>query len=282
MSELANAEASEGQEVQQTSAEQSAPELNIERSPVVDLSPTVKTARDDNSAISSTIASDVTSNWFYADGIGGAGEKPSWFNEKTFSTVEEQAKAQNEARKKLGAFVGAPEDGYQLSFSEEHKDFQLDDRDPFLNKFADLATSLNMSQDGFSQILNMYADEVRQISSDEHEDEQTYWQNEMDKLGPNGAEELKVLKQWSRNALPEELHGKFDDLITSADSVKIFQSLIDKTVPTQLTHVAPGTGLNRNQLRDLMSNPLYGRDKDFTTHVDAEAEALYGRTKIYD
>jgi hypothetical protein len=256
--------------------------LNIERSHVVDASPTIRVVDEGGAENSVNTPPPLTPNWYYADGVGGKGEKPEWFNEGTFKTVEEQAKAQNEARKKLGQFSGAPEDGYELSLGEENQDIIVDESDALLNKFANIASELNMSQDGFNQILGMYFEEMKGYANQEEEQNQEYWKEEMKKLGPNGAEELKILKQWSRNALPEDLHGRFDDLITSADSVKIFQALIDTTVPTQLTHVAPGTGINRHQLRDLMKNPLYGRDQDFTRHVDAEANALYGRTKIYD
>lgn len=256
--------------------------LNIERASIVDASPTVRVVNVDGSENSANTPPPLSASWYYADGVGGKGEKPEWFNEGTFKTVEEQARAQNEARKKLGNFSGAPEDGYELSLGEENQDIFVDESDPLLNKFANIASELNMSQDGFNQILGMYFEEMKVSQSQEEESNQEYWKDEIKKLGPNGAEELKILKQWSRNALPEDLHGRFDDLITSADSVKIFQALIDTTIPTQLTHVAPGTGINRHQLRDLMKNSLYGRDQDFTRHVDAEANALYGRTKIYD
>lgn len=281
---------SENPEAGNTPAESTAPaaaqtsmveQLNIEPTHVVDVGPTVKLIEE--SPEQSTSSENVgTPDWFYADGVNGTGEKPSWFNDQTFNTIEDQAKAQNEARKKLGGFTGPPDEGYELGPLGDNEEIAFDENDPFLTRFAETAQDMKMSQDGFNQMLNMYANEVKQIEIEEKEETEQFWKDELQKLGPDGVEELKILKQWSRNALPEELHEKFDDMVTSADVVNVFKTLIDRTVPTQLTHVAPGTGINRFQLRDMMKDPKYGRDDEFTRHVDSEAEALYGRTKIYD
>ncbi len=56
-------------------------------------------------------------DWYYSQQEGqpvlGRGDKPEWFNEKTFKSVEEQAKAYPELRKlynsKLKGLSGAPE-----------------------------------------------------------------------------------------------------------------------------------------------------------------------------
>lgn len=219
--------------------------------------------------------------WFYADGIEGTGEKPEWFNDKTFKTLSDQAKAQGELRKKLAGFTGSPKEGYEIQLGEQFEGMELDEEDPTLNQFADIADELNMSQEGFSKVINFYLGESQKVAQEEEQESRNYWEEQLKELGPNGVEELKLLQQWSRNALPEDLQESFYNLITDAKTVKIFQALIDQTIPTQLTHVAPGTGIDRSQLQELMKDPRYQLDGDFQRHVDAEAEALYGKKKIF-
>jgi hypothetical protein len=280
----ANSASANEQSVQENDSGEQQPtiaEEDIKRAPVVDVSPTVRVV-DADTRNDHLESAPPKAEWYFDENTPGHGEKPDWFNDKTFKTIEEQAKAQNEARKRLGGFTGAPEDGYELDLGENYKDFVFDEEDPLLNNFANMAQEMNMSQEYFNKCVSSWVDNNIRLQEKEKEDEAANWQEELKKLGPTAAEDLKVLNQWSKNALPPELHQSFEKGIKNADMVKIFQTLIDKTIPSQLTHVAPGTGINRVQLRKMMNDPKYGPDPDYTRHVDAEAEALYGRTKIFD
>ena len=64
------------------------------------------------------------SKWMYDENTAGVGEKPEWFNEKTFKNVAEQAKSAVELRKALGERTGSP-DEYAVDlkeFGENYKD----------------------------------------------------------------------------------------------------------------------------------------------------------------
>jgi hypothetical protein len=249
-----------------------APE-DIEHTPAVDVSPTVIVDKPPLNPV------EPDADWFFAEGIPGKGEKPEYFNDKTFKTLADQAKAQTELRKKLASFTGSPEEGYEISLKEELASVEMDEEDPLLNQFAELASEMNMSQDGFNQVLNFYVEENAKFAQEESTQQETYWKAEYEKLGPNGAEDLKLLKQWAQHNIPDEMQSAFDDMVTTADSVKIFNLLMDKIIPSNVSHISAGTGLSRHNLQELMKDQKYGRDQDFTRHVDSEAQALYSIKK---
>lgn len=269
----------EPREVPQIQSPDAAPlpeaDVDYQRTSSVNLSPTVSVDREEDLQEPSQI-----SDWYYADGVAGKGDKPEWFNDKTFKTIEEQARAQNEARKRLGGFVGAPEEGYELNLEEDLADLGLNEDDGILNQIADSAQELNMSQEGFNQLLNVYGTGMQEAMQQVEEENQQEYEAELTKLGPNGKEELKLIKQWSQNNIAPEMQQEFYGMLTSADRVKIFINLMDKIVPTRLSHIPPGTGLSRSHLMDMMKDPRYLNDADYQRHVDAEAENLYGVSKF--
>ncbi len=248
------------------------PEI-LDHTPTVDVSPTVTVDKPPLEQIQ------PDADWFFAEGVPGKGEKPECFNDKTFNTILDQAKAHPQLRKKLASFTGAPEEGYEVTLNEELSTIEMDEDDPLLNQFADLAANMNMSQDGFNELLNFYVSESSKYVQEEVQSQEEYWKTEYDKLGPNGPEDIKLLKQWATHNIPDELRDSFENMITSADHVKIFNMLMDKIIPTQLTHVSAGTGLSRHHLQQMMADAKYGRDPDYTRHVDSEANQLYSIQK---
>lgn len=249
--------------------------VDYQKASAVNLSPTVEVDKDNQLQEPSEDA-----EWYYADGVPGTGPKPDFFNSKTFKTLFDQARAQNEARKQLGSFTGAPDEGYELNVDESLNELGLNEEDVTLNAVADIAQELNMSQEGFDRLLNVYGNGMKEALDSLTAEEETQYQEELKKLGPNGKEDLKLIKQWCQNNIPDDLHQEFYGMLTSAGRVKIFVDLMDKIVPTRLSHVPPGTGLSRQHLLEMMKDPKYLTDTDYQRHVDSEAENLYGVRKI--
>lgn len=254
-----------------------APE-DIERTPTVDVSPTIQVERQPLEPVQ------PDADWFFAEGIPGKGEKPEYFNDKTFKTLADQAKAQTELRKKLASFTGAPEEGYEVNLKEEMNEVvALDEEDPMLNQFADMASEMNMSQEGFDQCVNSFVEEGVKFIEEEkirvETEQKEYWNGEYKKLGQNGPEDVKILQQWGQHNIPEELQNAFEDSVNSADMVKIFSLLMDKIIPSNVSHISAGTGLSRHHIQEMMRDKRYGPDQDFTRHVNSEADALYSIKK---
>jgi len=151
---------------------------------------------EENGATDSTDFTDNQSTWLYAEGIPGNGEKPEWFNHETFKDITAQAKSYNELRKKLGAAAqGAPE-SYAInaeSLGEEYKDWNLDTKDPLLENFTKIAHKHNIPQDFVNDVLRIYIDNDKNLTKENEETLKKYYQEELEKIGPNAVEDIKNL-----------------------------------------------------------------------------------------
>jgi len=70
---------------------------------------------DTQAVAPATETTEAPASWMWGDDITGTGEKPEWFKDSKYKSVSEQAKAYTELEKRLGGFVGAPKEGYQLN-----------------------------------------------------------------------------------------------------------------------------------------------------------------------
>jgi hypothetical protein len=168
-----------------------------------------------------------TPTWFWTPEIRGEGAKPEYLLDK-HKTVEDQARNYSELEKKLGAFTGAPKDGYDLSFIDEANKAvaskagsdafsAIDKESPAFTKFVETAKNLNISQDAMKSLLSLYVEDVQARIPDRNE--------EMKKLGNNAQEQLNILGQWASNNLSREEAVTLTNMITTAESAKLFMKL---------------------------------------------------------
>jgi len=138
----------------------------------------------------------------------------------------EQAKAYPELQKQFGSFTGAPEN-YEFTLSDELKeagsDFGTDA--PEFEELAELAKDLNMSQDGFNKMAEVFA--MRDIAEQEAHTE--LLNDEMKKLGDNATGRLQNLSKWAIANLPNDLQESFNELAVSAGAVQALESIISMT-----------------------------------------------------
>ncbi len=157
--------------------------------------------------------------YYLADGVKGAGEKPEWYDSNRFKSVDQQAKSYLELEKKFGGFTGSPKEGYELPEG-------FDKEDALASEFMTLATEMNMSQDGFNKGFELFSAQM----GANHEISQ---EAEMAKLGDNPTQRTQVLEK----ALQNKLGDAFEDvkaLITTADSVMLAEALMKAYSPPKL------------------------------------------------
>jgi hypothetical protein len=198
--------------------------------------------------------------WYFDDKVPGAGEKPEWLQSK-YKSVSEQAKAYNEAQKRLGAFKGAPEE-YDLSLADM-PDVKLQKEDPMLEEFLADAKANNVSQDYVTNVLKMYVKAVKMNNPDP--------KKELEALGVNGKQDLKTLGNWARNHLSDSEVDVFKKMITTADTVRVFQKLRGiMTAPvTKPSHTQTPTLSKEHVLRKI-HDPRYENDESFRNQVRDE------------
>lgn len=167
--------------------------------------------------------------YFLSEGIKGVGDTPEWFKGDKYKSVADQAKAYTELEKKFGAFKGAPKDGYSLPEGVE-------ENDELLQELVGFANESNMSQDYFNrawELLIAQSEAVEEVSAEA----------EIEKLGDNGVERIKVVEQFMKNNLDDDTYEQVRYAVNSAESIMLVEALINATAPAKLPidgYVEPG------------------------------------------
>ncbi len=198
--------------------------------------------------------------WYFDENVAGDGERPEWLQEK-YKSVAEQAKAYNEAQKRLGAFKGAP-DEYDLTL-EDMPDVKLEKDDPILDDFLKEAKENNVSQDYVTKMLNTYVKAIKMNNPDP--------KKELEKLGPNGKQDIQTLGKWAKNHLSNDEVDVFKKMINTADSVRVLQKLrgIMNQPITQPTKTnAPQ--VSKESILKKIHDPRYETDETFRNQVREE------------
>jgi hypothetical protein len=172
---------------------------------------------DEGEAGSSPAAAETTpqapGTWDWAEGVPGSEEAPEWFDTTKYKTVADQAKAYTELSKKMGSFIGAPKDGYDISSFEK----ELDMSSPFIQQFKDAATKMNMSQSGFDGMLTMFSD---------YEKANTFDADAFVKsLTPEEKNIAITVSQWSKNNFSSEECEILDEWITDKNSLMMLAKI---------------------------------------------------------
>ena len=208
--------------------------------------------------------------WAYADGINGQGEKPSWFKDTKYKSVEEQAKAYVEAEKRLGGFIGAPKEGYQLA-----DDLAQFNDDPMLKALMPVLQENNASNDFLNKLVQTYS----QVQSQSME---AFITEQKKALGDNAEARLNSLVEFANVNLPKDLHESFKGMATSAQAVEVMEALIAKS---QGGKVAPqgttSTAMTPEKLREMMFKTnesgqlLASIDANYKAKIDALYKEVY-------
>ena len=167
--------------------------------------------------------------YFLSDGIKGVGDTPEWYKADKYKSVAEQAKAYTELEKKFGGFTGAPKDGYALVEGVESDD-------ALWAELVESGNSTNMSQSALNQAWEL-------LTAQEQAIEEVSIEAEMEKLGDNAVERIKVVEQYMKNNLDADTYEELRYAVNSAESVQLIEALIKSTAPAKLPidgHIEPG------------------------------------------
>ena len=167
--------------------------------------------------------------YFLSDGIKGVGDMPEWYKADKYKSVAEQAKAYTELEKKFGGFTGAPKDGYALVEGVESDD-------ALWTELVEFGNSTNMSQSALNQAWEL-------LTAQEQAIEEVSIEAEMEKLGDNAIERIKVVEQYMKNNLDADTYEELRYAVNSAESVQLIEALIKSTAPAKLPidgYIQPG------------------------------------------
>lgn len=188
--------------------------------------------------------------WNYAEGVPGSGEVPEWFKADKYNSIEAQAKAYKDLEGKFGAFTGAPEE-YTISLGEElqERGIEITPDDPLYEKAIEFAKNSNMSQDGFNNMINLYA--MAKVAEGEALEQSKV--DEMKALGDQSQTRVDNLVKWGRANLSEDLYQGFEDMATSAAAVQTLERLVAMTrsAPISPDAMQPQGGVSAEEVRKM-------------------------------
>lgn len=213
----------------------------------------------------------MESNWLWADGVNGDGDKPDWLQGR-YKSVADQAKAYTELEKKFGEFQGAPKDGYKFD------DFDgINPEDPLVNHFAQTFKDLNLSQNGFNRIVNEFAE--FQMNHAKQAMEQEY-----KALGPNGKQQVNQVSTWIDNTFNDDVAATMKNWLMSKADVEAVQALMSiqpsSNVPTAQGYGAqqPSYESSQEVINEKTTNwSRYQEDVNYRNSVQARLAAAVRR-----
>ena len=167
--------------------------------------------------------------YFLSDGIKGVGDTPEWYKADKYKSVAEQAKAYTELEKKFGGFTGAPKDGYSVVEG-------VDQDDSLWQELVSFGERTNMSQAALNDAWEI-------LTAQEQAVEEVSMEMELQKLGDNAVERVKVVEQYMKNNLDSDTYERVRYGVNSAESIELVEALIKATAPAKLPidgHIEPG------------------------------------------
>jgi hypothetical protein len=167
--------------------------------------------------------------FFLSDGIKGVGDQPEWYKADKYKSVAEQAKAYTELEKKFGGFTGAPKDGYSVIEG-------IESDDALWQELVSFGEKTNMSQSAMNDAWEL-------LSAQDQAAEEVSMEVELQKLGDNGVERVKVVEQYMKNNLDGDTYERLRYAVNSAEAVELIEALVKSTAPAKLPidgYIEPG------------------------------------------
>lgn len=230
---------------------------------------------------------DGKGEWYLREGIKGEGDKPEWFNDKKYKTIEDQAKAQRELEKRFGAFTGAPEN-YELKLpvgedGQPLVEGEFDTDHPILKQFMADAKEMGLSQDGFERILGMFATYEAQANSIDVAAQK-------EQIGKDADSRIKSLAQWGGANLSPDEYNVFKGMTATADQFKVLEKLVQKSRPAQVPRgdTVNSDGMTPDKLREMKfakdanGNRKTETDPDYAARVKKAYADYYGTEPVGD
>ena len=221
----------------------------------------VENTPQDNAQVAQQPSETPPASWTWSENIQGEGDKPDWFMDSKYKSVEEQAKAYPELQNKFGGFTGSPEE-YSLDLPEDINlpdgvGIDINKDDPLMEAALTFAKDSNMSQDNFTQMLSMYAE----AQGRDYIDPTAHVNAQKEILGDDADTRITALTNWAKANLDEGTFELFSRVSTSADSILLTEHLVNMVRPSSVPDVNTLTQQTRGSLTQELTD-LRGEKDD--------------------
>lgn len=192
----------------------------------------------------------------------------------------EQAKGYNELRQKLGGFTGAPE-AYEYTVPDEmiEQGVTIADDDPLMDKAREMAKEMNMSQEGFDKMVNMFIEtqlyEVEALKGQKNEQIKT--------LGASAPQRLAGINQYINANFDAEVVSAIQGMVTTAESVQAVEALIkaSRTAPLAAGDPAPAPAVTKEEVEKMMFETTASGQRRINTDPEFKAEYMRKRDLLW-
>ena len=227
-------------------------------------------------SIESTETTEVAAEgWMMSEEIKGEGDAPEWFKSGKYKTVTDQAKAYAGLESKLGAFTGAPSDGYKVEMPEGIPEDALSSDDPMLANFNDWATEAGLSQEKHTELMGIYMNGMLQAEKDY----QPSIDDEMKRIGKDAPERINDFTAWAKANFDEGEFEIMQDLTITADGFGILEKMRNMSRETDVAAPSNAQTLDnttKEALDEMVKDPRYVESPAFRNEVTKKFEDYYG------
>jgi len=228
-------------------------------------------------SIESTETTEVAAEgWMMSEEIKGEGDAPEWFKSGKYKTVTDQAKAYAGLESKLGAFTGAPSDGYKVEMPEGIPEDALSSDDPMLANFNDWATEAGLSQEKHTELMGIYMNGMLQAEKDY----QPSIDDEMKRIGKDAPERINDFTAWAKANFDEGEFEIMQDLTITADGFGILEKMRNMSRETDVAAPSNAQTLDnttKEALDEMVKDPRYFESPAFRNEVTKKFEDYYGK-----
>ena len=203
-------------------------------------------------------------------------EERFWNEEKGETDVEKLGRSYKDLRKKMAEGSHKVPKEYDMGALES-----LDQEDPALSEFLDLAKSEQLSQGQFDTLTKWYV-ELQQAQSEQIETDRAV---EMNKLGRNADSTIKSVEAWvTKFASSGVLSDSEVEAVGEASKSAAFVSALNKirraynepTIPSSQEIQTDAEPTTLADIQSMMSDERYGSDPAFTNRVEKMVYAMHG------
>ena len=206
--------------------------------------------------------------WLLAEDMPGEGDKPEWFQDSKYKTVEEQAKAYNELRKVTGD-GRAPAEYKMDDLPEEFKDFEFNEES--LQGIQEMGKKYNLSNQAYNAVMRAYVEDQFSQRANAEQAEKDYTAAQMKELGSDAAGMITELEGKLDARLPEDVAASLKEHTNNAGFVRALNHVVEmlgnrRMLPNENAG-APSLE-ERNSYRERLGSRAYFNDPREKAAVD--------------
>lgn len=182
---------------------------------------------------------------------------------------------------RFGSFTGAEKE-YAAAFSDElvEAGISLDSEDPMIEPAIEFAKEMEMNQEGFSKMVNLYG----MVELAKHNAQKEADAADIASLGDNAERRINNMSQWANKNMPGDLVEGFKDMAVSADAIKAMEQMISMTrsAPVEASGAAPSPGITSAEVhkmqfeKDEHGNRRIATDPSFKAEYEKKRNMVFG------